>query len=127
MVPAAPFRTLKVWRDSMDLVEVVYALTRRFPSDERFGLSAQLRRAAVSIPSNIGEGARRKRHKVKVHFWEIALGSQSELDVQLEIAQRLAFCSAEDYSKVRARLDEVGRMLSGLIASVKRDETAGSR
>ena len=107
----------------MTLVEDVYLLTRTFPPDERFGLTSQLRRASVSIPSNIGEGSRRKRPRVRLHFLEVALGSQGEVDVQLEIAQRLAFCSIEDYKRLQSRVDEVGRMLNGLIASLRRTST----
>ena len=118
----ATFRNLKVWHDSMDLVEEVYRVTRRLPSDERFGLTSQLRRAAGSIPSNIGEGSRRKRPRVKAYFAEIALGSQGELDVQLEIARRLGLCSVSDHARLQARVDEIGRMLNGLIASFKQDE-----
>ena len=80
------FRGLKVWRASMDLVEEVYRATGRFPTAERFGLTAQLRRASVSIPSNIGEGKRRKRQRAFLHHLDIALGSQAEVEVQLEIA-----------------------------------------
>ena len=70
------FRDLEVWQESMTLVEEIYALSKRFPADERFGLTSQLRRAAVSIPSNIGEGARRKRRKAFLNHLDIALGSQ---------------------------------------------------
>jgi four helix bundle protein len=87
----ASFRDLKVWRDAMVLVEDVYRLSKLFPADERFGLTAQLRRAAVSIPSNIGEGKRRKRQRAFLHHLDIALGSQGEVDVQLELALRLGF------------------------------------
>jgi four helix bundle protein len=72
------FRDLEVWRESMQLVEEIYRLTAGFPSEERFGLASQLRRAAVSIPSNIGEGARRKRRRPFLYHLEIALGSQGE-------------------------------------------------
>jgi four helix bundle protein len=78
------FRDLEVWQEAMSLVEDVYRLSRNFPADERFGLTAQLRRAAISIPSNIGEGGRRKRRKAHLHHLDIALGSQGEVDVQLE-------------------------------------------
>jgi four helix bundle protein len=103
----------------MLLVEDVYRLSRAFPSDERFGLTAQLRRAAVSIPSNIGEGARRKRRKAYLHHLDVALGSQGEVDVQLEIARRLSYLSASDHRKIVERVDRVGRMLNGLIASLQ--------
>ena len=85
------FRDLDVWQESMLLVEEIYRLTARFPSEERFGLTAQLRKAAVSIPSNIGEGARRKRRGPNLNHLQIALGSQGEVDVQAEIAKRLGF------------------------------------
>ena len=111
------FRDLEVWQESMTLVGEIYTLSKRFPSDERFGLTSQLRRAAVSIPSNIGEGARRKRRKAFAHHLDIALGSQGEVDVQLELAARLAFCTQADRTAIQQRIDRVGRMLNGLIAS----------
>jgi len=113
------FRGLDVWQEAMMLVEEIYIQSRRFPSDERFGLTSQLRRAAVSVPSNIGEGARRKRPKANLNHLEIALGSQGEVDVQLEIAFRLGYCERTDYERIRERVARVGRMLNGLIASVK--------
>ena len=111
------FRDLEVWQESMTLVEEIYALSKRFPSEERFGLTSQLRRAAVSIPSNIGEGARRKRRKAFAHHLDIALGSQGEVDVQVELAARLGFCTNSDRSVIQQRIDRIGRMLNGLIAS----------
>jgi four helix bundle protein len=111
------FRDLEVWQESMTLVEEIYALSKRFPSEERFGLTSQLRRAAVSIPANIGEGARRKRRKAFAHHLDIVLGSQGEVDVQLELASRLGFCSTNDRSVIQQRVDRIGRMLNGLIAS----------
>jgi four helix bundle protein len=101
----------------MTLVEEIYGLSKRFPSEERFGLTSQLRRAAVSIPSNIGEGARRKRRKAFAHHLDIALGSQGEVDVQLELAARLGFCTKSDRNVIQQRIDRIGRMLNGLIAS----------
>ena len=113
------FRDLKVWREAMLLVEDVYRLSRRFPPDERFGLTAQLRRAAVSIPSNIGEGGRRKRRKAHLHHLDIALGSQGEVDVQLEIALRLMYIDAAAHRQIAERVNRVGRMLNGLIESLQ--------
>jgi len=113
------FRDLVVWQQAMLLVEDVYRLSRAFPSDDRFGLTAQLRRAAVSIPSNIGEGARRKRRKAYLHHLDVALGSQGEVDVQLEIARRLSYLSAVEHKKIVERVDRVGRMLNGLIGSLQ--------
>lgn len=107
----------------MALVEDIYAVSRKFPPDERFGLAAQMRRAAVSIPSNIGEGARRKRRKAYLNHLDIALGSQGEVDVQLELAGRLRLCTQTELQRVQQRVDRVGRMLNGLIASLQaRDE-----
>ena len=103
----------------MDLVEHIYEISSRFPRDERFGLTAQIRRAAVSVPSNIGEGSRRKKDNVFRHYLRIALGSQAELEVQLEIALRLRFLPLEEYKRAQAEVEEVGRMLNGLIASLK--------
>ena len=103
------FRNLKVWQDSMMLVEEIYNVTRSVPRDERFGLTAQIRRASVSIPSNIGEGKRRKRQQVFLNHLNIALGSQAEVDVQLEIAKRVGFLATKDYDRVQAIVEEVGR------------------
>ena len=103
----------------MTLVEEIYAISQSFPRYELFGLTAQLRKAAVSIPSNIGEGARRKKHKVTANYYDIALGSQGEVDVQLEVAKRLGYCGASEHARVQERVDRVGRMLNGLIASIQ--------
>jgi four helix bundle protein len=113
------FRDLKVWRESMLLVEDVYRLSRLFPADERFGLTSQVRRAAVSIASNIAEGGRRKRRKAHLNHLDIALGSQAEVDVQLEIARRLMYIKDADHRTIVARIDRVGRMLNGLIESLQ--------
>jgi four helix bundle protein len=113
------FRALNVWQVAMSLVEDVYRVTALFPSDERFGLTAQIRRAAVSIPSNIAEGKRRKRDRVYVYHLEVALGSQAEVDVQLEIAQRVGFLPRAEHRRLAARVDEIGRMLNGLISSIE--------
>jgi four helix bundle protein len=117
MANESSFRNLDVWQESMTLVEEIYAVSTSFPADERFGLTTQLRRAAISIPSNIGEGARRKKRKVLLNHLDIALGSQGEVDVQLELAKRLRFCAAPDYARLQERVDRVGRMLNGLIRS----------
>src|SRR5688572_15428035 len=107
------FRDLQVWQRAMDMVEDVYKVTKTFPRDERFGLTAQIRRAAVSIPSNIGEGKRRKRHGPLMNHLDIALGSQGEVEVQLEIAKRVGFLTPRDYRRLTSRTEEVGRMLNG--------------
>jgi four helix bundle protein len=119
------FRDLKVWHASMVLVESVYALSARLPPDERFGLTSQLRRASVSIPSNIAEGKRRKREQAYLHHLDIALGSQGEVEVQLELAHRLGFIRETDYAQVQKDVETIGRMLYRLIESLQpghRDE-----
>jgi four helix bundle protein len=113
------YRGLKVWQRSMTLVEEIYRVTGSFPHHEQFGLTSQIRRASVSISSNIAEGKRRKRQLVYLNHLDIALGSQAEVEVQLEIAKRVGFLAAHEYSKVQAIVEEVGRMLNGLITSVQ--------
>jgi four helix bundle protein len=112
------YRDLLVWQQSMVLVEDVYNLCASLPADERFGLSAQLKRAAVSIPSNIGEGARRKRPAVFRYHLEVALGSQAEVEVQVEVAKRLGFIDATVHDRVQQRVNSVGRLLNKLLDSV---------
>src|SRR5688572_25637915 len=119
MTATNSFRDLEVWREAMLLVEDIYGLSRNFPAEERFGLTSQLRRAAISIPSNIGEGSRRKRRKVFVNHLDIALGSQGEVDVQSEIALRLKFLSEIQHTRLQSRVDRIGRMLNGLITSLQ--------
>ena len=104
---------LDVWKLSMDIVEDVYKVTVCFPKEEIFGLTAQMRRAAVSIPSNISEGAARNGEKEFVHFLHMALGSAAELETQLIISQRLAYVA--DISSLVAKLDSVQKLICGLI------------
>ena len=84
-----PHKKLNAWTDAVDLAQQIYQVTERFPSNEQFGLTSQIRRAAVSIPGNIAEGAARQTKKEFVQFLHISKGSLSELDTQLEIARRL--------------------------------------
>ena len=119
MTQTGSFRDLKVWQQAMELVEDVYRVTSRFPTEERFALSTQIRRAAVSIPSNIGEGRRRKRQRAYLHYLDIALGSQGEVEVQLEIARRLGFLAPLDHERLANPTAEIGKMLNGLIDSMQ--------
>ena len=114
-----PHRRLDVWKEAMDLVVVVYEITGAFPKTETYALADQLRRAAVSIPSNIAEGAARQTKKEFIQFLHIARGSASEIDTQLEVAHRLNYISCKSKSALDERLDAIGRMLTGLIRSVK--------
>lgn len=104
-------KDLDVWKKSMDLVEVIYKLTQQFPDSEKFGLTSQMRRSAVSISSNIAEGAARKGDKELIHFLHIALGSLSELDTQYLIAVRLNFTEKKDSTE--NLLNEVKKLLLG--------------
>lgn len=101
----------------MQLVEEVYRLTNTFPRDEQFGLTSQMRRAAVSVPSNIAEGAARNGTKELIHFLGIATGSLAELDTQLELVVRLGYCPEQ--SSLQAKLDEVSALTLALIKSLK--------
>jgi len=85
-------KDLEVWKLSMDLVEIIYELTKSFPKEEQYGLKSQMRRSAVSVPSNISEGAARKGNKEYIQFLYISLGSLSELETQLLISARLKYC-----------------------------------
>ena len=109
------YEKLTVWQRAMDLVEVVYKTTLNFPESERYGLVSQIRRAAVSIPSNIAEGSRRSTKKDFRHFLIIAFGSGSELETQMRIATRIGFLKED--SMIKPLLDEVMKMLNKLIES----------
>jgi four helix bundle protein len=108
-------KDLKVWQDSRKLVKDIYALTSKFPKDEMYSITAQIKRAAISIPSNIAEGAARDSNKEYIHFLFIALGSIAELDTQLIIANDLNFIGEKDFNNIIEKLDNIGKMLSGLI------------
>jgi four helix bundle protein len=108
-------KDLDVWKKSIDLVEKIYQLTSSFPREEIYGLTSQIRRAAVSIASNIAEGAARNGKKEFLKFLYISLGSLSEVETQLIIAKRLAYVKDYDDNE----LVEVKRMLIGLINSLK--------
>ena len=114
------FRDLEVWQLGMKLVVDVYRQTESFPPAERYGLTSQIRRAAVSIPSNIAEGHARRSDGAYLNHVRIALGSQAELGTELEIASRLGYLSDEVSSMLIARVDEVRRMLHGLRRSLER-------
>lgn len=116
----AGYRDLKVWRDSMNLSLAIYRLTKGFPDDERFGLVAQLRRAAVSVPSNLAEGHGRGTPKEMARFAAVAKGSLCELETQLLLAAELGMADRESIDRLLEKADEVSRMLAGLIRSTSR-------
>jgi len=114
------FRELEVWQVSMSLVQDVYRLVRQFPPDERFALGEQLRRAAVSIPSNIAEGFGRDTHKDFARFLVQAHGSLFEVETQVEIAVRLGYIT--EVGDVQSRVDSISKMLGSFIRRLKSDE-----
>jgi four helix bundle protein len=118
-VAARHYRELIVRQKSMDLVTLIYKVSRAFPREEVFGLTAQLRRAAVSIPSNIAEGQGRGSVKDFLHFLAVARGSLQEVETQLIISQRLGYAEAEELDQILAVSAEVSRLLHGLRASLK--------
>jgi four helix bundle protein len=111
---ANTYRNLRVWQRSIDLAESIYRLTAAFPPSEMYGLTSQMRRAAVSIASNIAEGWGRRSRKEYGRFVLIARGSNDELQTQLVIAERLGFGKAKELAGATVSSDEIGQMLSGL-------------
>jgi len=106
---------LAVWQKSVELCKAIYVVTEKFPPREVYGLSAQMRRAAVSIPSNIAEGRRRGTDADFSHFLRIAYGSLAELETQLLISKELSFCSEKEFAALRVHIIEIGKMLHGII------------
>jgi four helix bundle protein len=117
MATAYSHRELMAWQEAMRLVEMIYRQTALFPREEVFGLSTQLRRSAVSIPSNIAEGAARNSSRELLQFLGVANGSLAELQTQVEIAVRLGFLKAD--AECSEQADRVGRLLTGLRRSVR--------
>ena len=112
------YRGLLVWQNGIALVKGIYLATKQFPSDERFGLTNQMRRAAVSIPSNIAEGHARQHRKEFRQFLHITLGSLAELDTQLIVARDLEYISDEEVAGLGDKLTELRKMTCGLIAKL---------
>jgi four helix bundle protein len=113
------YRDLVVWQKAMDLVVLVSRTTAQFPKEEVYGLSCQLRRAAVAIPSNIAEGQGRQTTRDFLHFLAIARGSLNETETQLLIAERLGYLDKPSTTKLLAASCEVGRVLQGLMNALK--------
>jgi four helix bundle protein len=114
-----PHEKLDVWKRSVEMVVRIYKATEGFPTHERYGLTSQIRRAAVSIPANIAEGAARHSSREFAYFLSNAQGSSSELETELLIAQRLGYMSAASYGEARSMLDSIGRMIVGLSQRVR--------
>ncbi|MEK7086742.1 MAG: four helix bundle protein [Patescibacteria group bacterium] len=117
--PITSYKDLIVWQKAIGLVVAVYELTEQFPKSEIYGLASQMRRAVISIPSNIAEGRRRGTRKDFCHFLFNAFGSGSELETQIEIVKVLPFGKKLDYEKIDKLLNEVMRMLNRLISNLQ--------
>ena len=117
------YRDLEVWRKAMELAQKCYEITADFPNREVYGLASQIRRAAVSIPSNIAEGHSRRSRQAYLNHISIALGSQSELETQIDLSCRLGFISKQSSEEILLMAAEVGRMLHGLVSSLERGGT----
>ena len=128
---AQSFRDLEVWQRAMDLTAAVYELTHSFPKQEIYGLTSQMRRCAVSIPSNIAEGSARATKRDFAHFITMARGSAAELETQLLLAVRLGYISQETHKEVEHLCFRVARMLTRLLESMRSEreqrETRGTR
>ena len=111
-------KDLDVWKRSVELVTFIYEVTKTFPKEEMYGITNQIRRAAISIPSNIAEGAARNHSKEFIQFLYISLGSISELETQTIISKNLIFLSSDDSIKIQNELTELRKMTIGLIKSL---------
>lgn len=116
------YKDLKVWNKAMDLTTMVYDALKTFPPKEEYGLSSQMRRSSVSIPSNIAEGYGRNSTLDYCRFLQIALGSAYELETQAELARRIDYVDNDTANKLASQLTEVGRMLNSLINKIKPDK-----
>src|SRR5690606_5893692 len=112
------FRELEIWKRSFELVTEVYLLTKSFPDSEKFGLITQIRRSAVSIPSNISEGCGRGSTRELIRFLNIALGSAFELETQLLLSARLSLGDSADIEKCLEELNQIQKMINGFIKSI---------
>ena len=109
-------KDLEVWKKSIELVTEIYSITKSFPKDEQYGIVAQIRRAAVSIPSNIAEGAARFSTKENLRFLDISCGSLAELETQLIISEKLGYVKSGD---LLIKIEYIGRLLTGLKKHLK--------
>jgi len=109
-------KNLTVWKESIEFIANIYQLTLLFPKEELYGLVSQLRRAAVSIASNLAEGAARSTLKERKRFYEIARSSLVEIDTQLEIAYKLQYCDEKNLESLKNRMNHIFAMLSNMIS-----------
>ena len=109
-----PHHNLEAWSKAVELVTDIYRGTERFPKEERYGLTSQIRRAAISIPANIAEGAGRRSKKEFVHFLSNSQGSASELETELIIANGLGYLDETSFAQLVSQLERIGRLITGL-------------
>jgi four helix bundle protein len=114
------FKELKVWQRSVDLAVEVYKATQNFPVEERYSITSQIRRSAVSVPSNVAEGAGRNTNNDFHHFLSISNGSSNELETQLIIANRLNILNASNLEQLSKQINEIQNMLAGLQHTLKK-------
>lgn len=122
-----PHKRLDAWSPSMEFAVQIYKATETFPHEERFGLTSQPRRSAVSIPSNIAEGAARQTKKEFLNSLHISQGSASEVDTELELANRLGFLPDDLHTSLVHTLERIDSLISGLIRSLRTDLKAGRK
>jgi four helix bundle protein len=120
------YKDLMAWQQGMDLVELVYVSIAKLPEEERYDLASQMRRAAVSVVSNIAEGQGRNSKGEFAHFLGMAKGSLTELETQVLIAQRVKYLPEAEVQAVIAQIDRVSKLINGLINSMKRAAAVGS-
>jgi four helix bundle protein len=114
-------KDLEVWKRAVDFVVDIYAITRYFPKEELYGLTSQMRRCAVSIPSNISEGAARNHNNEFIQFLYIALGSAAEIETQIIISLKLKYINEETSTNLLSEINTISRMLQGLLKSLKKN------
>ncbi|UJP66988.1 four helix bundle protein [Mongoliitalea daihaiensis] len=112
------FKNLRVWEKSVDLSVKVYEVTAEFPAEEKFGITSQMRRSSVSIPSNIAEGSAKNSSKAFLNSLDISLGESFELETQAIIAQRVGILNDQDFKSLESELSEVQRMINGFIQNI---------
>jgi four helix bundle protein len=117
-----PHHNLEAWNKAVDLVIDIYKSTEAFPKEERYGLTSQIRRAAVSIPANVAEGAGRYSQREFAHFLSNAQGSASELETELIISHRLRYLDETTFSRLIEQLERIGRLITGLSKHVRKSD-----
>ncbi len=116
------YKDLDVYQEAMELVTTIYTISKKFPKDEIYGLTNQMCRSAVSIPSNIAEGASRKSTKEYIQFLYISLGSNAELDTQLAISKNLGYINETQFISLSEKTERIGKMLNGIIKYLKNQQ-----